>query len=80
MTAPVLRRPPKEFDGARYAPAVAAATRRAASETIETNDSGYSRSSPHHSAMNSAVAWVILRTDSKFTRSSKPWMSSDFGP
>ncbi len=37
-------------------------------------------SNPHHSAMNSAVAWVILRIDSRFTRSSKPWMSSDCGP
>lgn len=29
--------------------------------------------------MNSAVAWVILRIDSRFTRSSNPWMSSDSG-
>ena len=40
----------------------------------------YAACRPHHSAMNRAVAWVIFRIDSRFTRSSKPWMSSDCGP
>ena len=37
-------------------------------------------SRPHHSEMNRAVDWVILRIDSRFTLSSKPWTSSDCGP
>jgi hypothetical protein len=40
----------------------------------------YTFSRPHHSAMNRAVDWVILRIDSMFTRSSKPCTSSDCGP
>lgn len=35
---------------------------------------------PHHCAMNNAMVLVISRSDSRCTRSSKPWMSSDFGP
>jgi hypothetical protein len=40
----------------------------------------YTVPSPHQSAMNSAIAWVLRRTDSRFTRSSKPWIDSDLGP
>ena len=37
-------------------------------------------STPHQSAMNSATDCVTLRIDSMLTRSSKPWISVDFGP
>ena len=37
-------------------------------------------SRPHHSATNSATTFVTRRSDSRSTRSSKPWMFSAVGP
>jgi hypothetical protein len=37
-------------------------------------------STPHQSAMNSAIAVVMRRSDAMLTRSSKPWMFSLIGP
>jgi len=37
-------------------------------------------STPHHSAMNSAVALVLFRNDSRSTYSLKPWMASPDAP
>jgi hypothetical protein len=42
--------------------------------------SGQAFSTPHHSAMNSAIVRVVLRSDSRLTRSLKPWFCSDLAP
>src|SRR5208282_3164260 len=40
----------------------------------------YRFTSSHQSAMKSVIACVIRRMDSRSTRSSKPWIASEFGP
>jgi hypothetical protein len=40
----------------------------------------YPLSTPHHSAMNSAVAFVDFRSDSRSTNSLKPWIASPLAP
>jgi hypothetical protein len=59
-------------------PGVSPSWQKYQQKPVETANQAFCR--PHHSAMNSAVDWVILRIDSMFTRSSKPWTSSDCGP
>ena len=41
---------------------------------------GYPFSTPHHSAMNSAVALVDFRSESRSTYSLKPWIASPLAP
>ena len=41
---------------------------------------GYAFSTPHHSAMNSAVAFVDFRSESRSTYSLKPWIASPLAP
>ena len=52
----------------------------AGNDADRAQDDGYALSTPHHSAMNSAVALVDFRSDSRSTYSLKPCIAAPFAP